>query len=256
MSFILDALKKSELERQRQLTPGLVDAGIPRRRRWPAWAVALTVLLAVNLALLSVYLWRASARPTATAARVTAPAAVHDTGADRSPARGAVQGTSAALAATVAASSAPTEAAPPPAPSAAPSPPGYFSPLDSAAEYAPEVPVTAASPGAPPATRAAAPTPHPDSDAAARDRAGANDAADGAGEVLPSIEQLNLDGKLPALHLDVHVYATNPADRFVYINMRRYREGSTLAEGPVVRAIRRDGVVLDYQGVRFLLPRE
>ena len=31
---------------------------------------------------------------------------------------------------------------------------------------------------------------------------------------------------LPDLHLDVHVFATKPADRFVYINMRKYREGS------------------------------
>jgi general secretion pathway protein B len=52
------------------------------------------------------------------------------------------------------------------------------------------------------------------------------------------------------------VYATKPAERFVYINMRKYHEGSTLQEGPVVEHIRRDGVVLKYQGLRFLLPRE
>ena len=35
MSFILDALRKSETDRQRQSTPGLVDAGYrpPARRR-------------------------------------------------------------------------------------------------------------------------------------------------------------------------------------------------------------------------------
>ncbi|HEX4152043.1 MAG TPA: general secretion pathway protein GspB, partial [Steroidobacteraceae bacterium] len=76
-------------------------------------------------------------------------------------------------------------------------------------------------------------------------------------EVLPSISELNLTGAdaLPELHLDVHVYATTPAERFVYINMHKYREGSTLAEGPVLERIRRDGVVLDYHGLRFLLPR-
>src|SRR5271155_2438655 len=51
MSFILDALKKSEIERQRQSVPGLMDAGPPlRRARFPAWAIALAALLAVNLA--------------------------------------------------------------------------------------------------------------------------------------------------------------------------------------------------------------
>ena len=45
-------------------------------------------------------------------------------------------------------------------------------------------------------------------------------------------------------------------DRFVYINMRKYREGAVLPEGLAVEHIRRDGVVLNYQGVRFLLPRQ
>jgi general secretion pathway protein B len=77
-------------------------------------------------------------------------------------------------------------------------------------------------------------------------------------EVLPSISEINLTGQqaLPELHLDVHVYATKPAERFVYINMRKYREGATLTEGPVLERIRRDGVVLDFQGLRFVLPRQ
>ena len=45
MSFILDALKKSEIERQRQNVPGLMDSGpAPRRARFPLWAVALVAL--------------------------------------------------------------------------------------------------------------------------------------------------------------------------------------------------------------------
>jgi general secretion pathway protein B len=76
--------------------------------------------------------------------------------------------------------------------------------------------------------------------------------------VLPSISEINLAGDqaLPDLHLDVHVYATKPTERFVYINMRKYREGATLAEGPRVERIRRDGVVLSYRGLRFVLPRQ
>jgi general secretion pathway protein B len=62
-------------------------------------------------------------------------------------------------------------------------------------------------------------------------------------------------GALPELHLDVHVFATNSADRFVYINMRKYHEGARLQEGPTIERIRRDGVVLNSQGLRFLLPR-
>ena len=77
-------------------------------------------------------------------------------------------------------------------------------------------------------------------------------------EVLPSISELNLSGPqaLPELHLDVHVFATKPSERFVYINMRKYREGATLEEGPLLERIRRDGVILNFQGVRFVLPRQ
>jgi general secretion pathway protein B len=77
-------------------------------------------------------------------------------------------------------------------------------------------------------------------------------------EVLPSINEINVADQpaLANLHLDVHVYATQPSERFVYINMRKYREGATLAEGPVLERIRRDGVVLNYQGLRFVLPRQ
>jgi general secretion pathway protein B len=77
-------------------------------------------------------------------------------------------------------------------------------------------------------------------------------------EVLPSINELNLTGAdtLPEMHIDVHVYATRAADRFVYINMRKYHEGSTLQEGPTLERIRRDGVVLKYRNLRFLLPRQ
>ena len=58
------------------------------------------------------------------------------------------------------------------------------------------------------------------------------------------------------MHLDIHVFSGQPAERFVFVNMSKYTESATLAEGPTVREITPDGVVLDYQGRRFLLPRE
>lgn len=61
---------------------------------------------------------------------------------------------------------------------------------------------------------------------------------------------------LPSLHLDVHAYASKPAERFVVINLRRYQVGDTLAEGPKVVDITPQGVVLEYQGNTFLLPRQ
>ena len=60
---------------------------------------------------------------------------------------------------------------------------------------------------------------------------------------------------LPKLQMEVHSYAADPADRFVVINMQRYVAGDTLKEGPHVIAVTSDGVILDYRGTRFMLPR-
>jgi general secretion pathway protein B len=224
MSFILDALKKSEIERQRQSMPGLMDAPVSlRRSRLPLWALLLGGLLAINIVVLIFVLMRSGGPSVASApARHASPAEVKSPGVDE-----------------------------------------HFSPLGAAPVYAPEIPV--------PPTQAPA---NESSEALAAPHALAQRAAPRAvhrpdpvlvdetpvenDEVLPSINEINLTGAqaLPDMHLDVHVYATKPADRFVYINMRKYREGNTLQEGPVLEKIRRDGVVLNYQGLRFMLPRQ
>ena len=62
MSFILDALRKSEHERQRQGGPGLAEVAVaaPRRPKTNVWATAAVVLLVVNLVAVGVLmLWRA-----------------------------------------------------------------------------------------------------------------------------------------------------------------------------------------------------
>ena len=50
MSFILDALKKSESDRQRQSGPALFEVKVtPPRPRFPYWALALAALLVINI---------------------------------------------------------------------------------------------------------------------------------------------------------------------------------------------------------------
>lgn len=226
MSFILDALKKSEIERQRQSMPGLIDTpSALRRGRLPLWAMLLGCLLAINMVVLIFVLLR-----NATPAVATGPASHADTAA---------------------------------ADAKSPAVDDHFSPLSAAPVYAPEIPAAAAatSSNAPAAALAA---PHVLAQRAAphtfrRPDPVLIDPEDNDNEeLLPSINQINLTGAqaLPELHLDVHVYGTKPADRFVYINMRKYKEGNTLQEGPVLERIRRDGVVLNYQGLRFVLPRQ
>ena len=214
MSFILDALKKSEIERQRQAVPGLIDVPkTPKRRRLPWWAFALAALLLVNVGVLSVLLLR-NPSPAKAPAQAQAPAAAKN---------------------------------------------DHFSPMDAAPVYAQEIPVQS------PAGGADRPAVVQNPDAAQAARSPRRDpvlsepaAPDANDEVLPTLSELSLPGgqALPDMHIDVHVFGTKPADRFVYINMRKYREGQTLQEGPVLERIRRDGAVLNYKGVRFLLPRQ
>jgi len=240
MSFILDALKKSEVERQRQAIPGLMDSRpVPPRSGFPLWAAALIALLVVNMGVLAVVLTRGGAHGGTAPERSAQPSP----GPSASP-------------------------APAPAPAIAPgSGPGaasdHFSPMDAAPPvYAPEIPPT--QDVSPPAAarrsaRAASSSGGVSHHAAQEADPVLTESSDPSDtEVLPSINEIDLAGQpaLAGLHLDVHVYATKPSERFVYINMRKYREGATLAEGPVLEHIRRDGVVLNYQGLRFVLPRQ
>jgi len=77
-------------------------------------------------------------------------------------------------------------------------------------------------------------------------------------DLYPTLQEVRVRGsiQLPELHLDIHVFSPNPEDRFVFVNMSKLREGSTLAEGPVVVEITPQGVVLRHEGQTFLLPRD
>jgi general secretion pathway protein B len=223
MSFILDALKKSELERQRQSTPGLIEMPAAARRRGvPAWVWVLVGLLCVTVAVLVILLLHGGS---------PAPAAPRPQARRNAP---VVQ-----------------MPAPEPPPAAE-----HFSPLDNPPVYAPEIPVQEDGATSPARTVPPAHTAHR-ADAGRADPVLNDDPPEDA-EMLPSISELSLSGNqsLPDIHLDVHVYANRPADRFVYINMRKYREGAVLQEGPTLERIRRDGVILNYNGLRFLVPRQ
>jgi general secretion pathway protein B len=83
----------------------------------------------------------------------------------------------------------------------------------------------------------------------------ANYAAD---QNLPTVNDVIADGRarLPELHLDMHVFAAAPEQRFVSINSHKLREGMQVEDGLRVERITPDGVVLNQRGLRFLLPRQ
>jgi general secretion pathway protein B len=61
---------------------------------------------------------------------------------------------------------------------------------------------------------------------------------------------------LPDMHLDIHVFSGTPADRFIFVNMSKYKENAILNEGPRVVEITPEGVILEHQNTTFLLPRQ
>jgi len=72
MSFILDALKKSETDRQRQNGPALFEVrAAPPKTGLPLWAIGLGGLLAVNLVIVA---WVLLRRPSTPDAAATPPA--------------------------------------------------------------------------------------------------------------------------------------------------------------------------------------
>ena len=75
--------------------------------------------------------------------------------------------------------------------------------------------------------------------------------------VLQSLADLGADERngLPTLKVSMHVYADNPARRFMIIDGQRVGEGARLADGVILVRIRRDGAELDVHGRRLLLPK-
>jgi general secretion pathway protein B len=254
MSFILDALKKSESDRQRQSGPSLFEVKVaPPRRALPVWAVVVAALLAVNVIVISWMLLRhpAAQRPAAPGPAETLPAvaASRSITKDSAPARAsAPASTSAAAASAPAANAGPPLATPSaqPAPRRAGSESQPAAPAATAGGAGQSGPAMPGGAGGEPSDTAPAVEP------AAVQGSGV---PRGAAGDLPLYQQIVVSSGLPELHLDLHVFAARPRDRFVMINMHRVGEGDSLPNGAQVDSIRPDGVVLSYRGTRFLLPR-
>jgi len=71
---------------------------------------------------------------------------------------------------------------------------------------------------------------------------------------VPLWEDLSLEfrGGFDMPRLDVHVYDSDPQRRFLLIELKKYREGDTLANGAQIEEILPDGIQLYYQGTRFI----
>ncbi|MCC6440009.1 MAG: general secretion pathway protein GspB [Rhodanobacteraceae bacterium] len=60
--------------------------------------------------------------------------------------------------------------------------------------------------------------------------------------------------ELPAIAISMHVFAENPAQRFIILNGQRQVQGDDIGGLKLVE-IRKDGAVFEFSGQRFLYPR-
>lgn len=235
MSFILDALKKSERERQRQTGPALFEVKVaPPRSRLPIWAVVIGVLLAVNFGVVIWLLLRNGSSPENTEVRD-------------------------ALAANAPPVAAPVQASRPQAPIPAPFPPGNPSipALDTSNRPSPSLNGNPPDEGVlnsedyeparePPQN--SMPAREPDEEPSpARNTSGVM-----SYQEVASNQSLGV----PELRLDLHVYDPEPGKSFVLVNMQKLRQGDSFGNGVRVDNITANGAILSYRGVQFLLRQQ
>jgi general secretion pathway protein B len=227
MSFILDALRKSENERQRSAAPGLSQVPLAApAAQLPRWALLVIGLLAAAVLVLGGAWWQSMRAPVRVAAT---PLPMVERSVEL----------------------------PPPAPVTPPQPARPFV-ADPAEQSRGAALANAADAGATDPTPSFA-----GEELAARETqpmpltARTEPAATRNEPALPSAAALIADGvALPRLRLELHAYSEQPRDRFVFVNGRKYVEGERLVEGPELVSIERTGAVLSHAGHRFLLIAE
>lgn len=230
MSLILQALRKSEAQRQLGQAPSLLSAVPgPRARRSSGWRRAGYVLLLLLVALGAWWLGQRGQRDGSSPATDSGPHVVAP-GADPIPVRTRLPAT------TLVIDNEPVPAhSPPPAPVVAPQ------------RQSPEVPAPVEARA--PATFAPVADPLPQLQEPAIPVATV--------PALPTLADLAPAERqgLPPLRITMHVFAEQPAQRFAIIDGHRVGEGALLGGGIVLAEITRAGVILDLHGRRVLVPR-
>jgi general secretion pathway protein B len=228
MSYILDALRKSEQERQpgTPVRPGgpVHNVSLPSRG---GWLLVIGIILLLFLLAAAVVFWHSTVK------RISSEAAVAATSPTEAPL-----------------------AAPPAAEPVAVVLPSVTavkseSPVRDLAEQTQvPVPVTPKKPSTAPRRKAVA----------IEQRSSLQ--TDGPGVLLETdntllLQQMppEMQRAIPPMAVTIHVYSSQESQRILFINNREYHQGSLIEGGARVEAIVPDGVVLSYQGERFKLSR-
>lgn len=284
MSYILDALRRADAERERGAVPGLHAqplSGTPlpaggRRPGWPALLALAGGLVIAGLAAAVWMLWQRgpvqAAAGAAVAGRAGAPTPAASVAA-ASPTAGSTAALPAVTPAASATASPPLARAPErvPAPAAAdpmadpsapvartqhrtlpaaprPADPPYVAP---ARRQDPSPSRTA-----PEADRAVADTPTAAAPAAANGPAAppaGSTAGTAAERRIYAVDELpaEIRGSLPPLAISGSIYSDDPASRFLMVNGEVVREGGRLGPDVVLEQIQPKSAVLRYKGYRY-----
>ena len=234
MSYILDALRKSDEERRRGSTPTLLTPQIAAeeaaRPKTFAYGIAAVVILVVGVVIGALAPWQGDAPPAPAKPVAVAPA---------SPAVPPATAASAERAAPVPQVLAAKPAAPAPKPVAAPQrepvAPARTAPRRS--ERSQEIAAAKPAPQAPPKPPERKPVAAPEK---------SQPPVVAFGDLPLAIQQ-----EMPKLQVAAHAYSSVAGDRLVSINERIVREGDTVASGLVLEEITPSGMILSYRGYRF-----
>lgn len=227
MSYILEALKKAQAERQLGNAPTIhapVVHAVPAARasRMPLALGAAAVVVLLGAAL---FAWRQSGP--------AAPAPV-----------------------AVKAASAPAVAVPPPAATVAPAPPPQVAflpePVAQAARKSEAPPVRKPQPPAQQAAKAEPVRPAavaPDPMPAVPSRVAAEETTRGFNDLPEAVRR-----EVPKVVFGGYIYSPNPADRLLLVDKMLRREGEEVAPGLVLEKLLPNAAVMNYRGQRYRVP--
>ncbi len=265
MSYILDALKRADSERERGLVPGLhaqpVPVEMPGNSAYRAVKPIVLLVACAGLVLLGVMVWRwLSPSPAPVSAMPVAPQII----AAAPPAAPIPPRPAPEQAPTLtpspqpplpAAISTPPEVAKNPAPNPAPAPrmvmaPAQITPAPSAAERAQE----RAEPETRSAPSRATPRPFPPPAQPANTQAAPGATPAVVARVAPLAElPADIRLALPKLVISGATYADNPAYRMLIINGQVFHEGEKLSTDLLLEKIGPKSAVLNFKGQRYSL---
>lgn len=233
MSYILDALKRADAERERGSVPGLHARQVTGpaiqsadSRQYRVWMASAVMLALAGLGVTSLWFWQSSDAPVRLAAvESTASVPIAPT-----PMAQPVPAVPAIPAAPAVATSIPTTSplAPPAAPKASPRP----------APVARPVPVPA----------------QPKPDPAAKEMSGQT--APSALPAPPAVRSFadlpeDLRRQIPALTITGSVDSKNPANRLLLVNNQVLAQGSLAASEVMLEEIQAKSSVFNFRGTRF-----